>query len=288
MSDAAKLTVKVKLHPAALPPEPDTPVVQHAPWSKPRIVLALLILVGAVVAGYQFLRQPAALEQTPAAELQDSPHSAASDIASATAESEAEPAVEPVESGAVTAEPLPSDSTVSADSAGPAESAVPNAPTELAASAPPPPSPQASSAPALTQSSASADKTAVAAAPAAPSAAAQATEPLSVLPAGFSRIVLTSQMNNLQPGPAVGQQIGFAQIKRLYLFTELNGYAGQVLRHRWYYRDTLHTDAVLTIEDSPWRTYSENWLLDDQRGPWRVEIVDQTQKVIFQFRFTYQ
>jgi hypothetical protein len=74
----------------------------------------------------------------------------------------------------------------------------------------------------------------------------------------------------------------------LYLFTELNGYAGQVLRHRWYYRDTLHTDAVLTIEDSPWRTYSENWLLDDQRGPWRVEIVDQTQKVIFQFRFTYQ
>jgi hypothetical protein len=108
------------------------------------------------------------------------------------------------------------------------------------------------------------------------------------LPQGFSRIVLTDQMNNLQPGKAVGQQIAFSQIKRLYLFTELKDYAGQILRHRWYFRDTLHTEAVLTIEDSPWRTYSENWLLDDQRGPWRVEIVDQTQKVIFQYSFTYQ
>ena len=95
-------------------------------------------------------------------------------------------------------------------------------------------------------------------------------------------------MNNLQPGKAVGQQIAFPQIKRLYLFTELKDYAGQILRHRWYFRDILHTEAVLTIEDSPWRTYSENWLLDDQRGPWRVEIVDQTQKVIFQYSFTYQ
>ncbi len=266
MSDAAKLTVKVKLHPAALPPEPDTPVVHVAPWSKTRIILALLILVGAGVAGYQFLRQPAALEQTPAAEQQDS---AAGDIVTTQVEAEIEHEAAD-EAVAATAEPLQPE---------PAQHAVPSAPAASPAVSLAP----SASAPASAPLSAPADETTIADA-----SSAQATEPLSVLPAGFSRIVLTSQMNNLQPGPAVGQQIGFAQIKRLYLFTELNGYAGQVLRHRWYYRDTLHTDAVLTIEDSPWRTYSENWLLDDQRGPWRVEIVDQTQKVIFQFRFTYQ
>ncbi len=107
-------------------------------------------------------------------------------------------------------------------------------------------------------------------------------------PAGFSRIVLTAAMRNLEPGTPAGQQIRYPDIQRLYLFTELKGYAGQILRHRWFWQGQLHTEAVLTIEDSPWRTYSENWLLDNQRGDWRVQIVDQAEKVIFEYSFTYQ
>ena len=78
------------------------------------------------------------------------------------------------------------------------------------------------------------------------------------------------------------------QIQRLYLFTELKGYAGQQLIHRWSFAGKVQTEALLTIEDSPWRTYSEKWLLPDQLGSWRVEIVDQAQKVLYQHDFQYQ
>ena len=95
-------------------------------------------------------------------------------------------------------------------------------------------------------------------------------------------------MRNLEPGRTVGELVPYPAVKRLYLFTELKGYAGQVIQHRWYYQNELKTTATLTIEDSPWRTYSENWLLDDQQGDWRVEIVDQRQQVLYQYSFSYR
>jgi len=282
---ASKLTVKVKLHPPALPAETDTPVVQPAPWSKTRIALASLVLVGAGVAGYQFLLRPAApLKPAVAAE----PEQAVLQSAAATTP----PTVQPVaaQAGSATApsvtattQPTGETATTSAASLPQPEVVVQSKPaaTDIPSTAPVLPAPQnsASQAEQIAPLNSTPDKV---------TAETDMPESGPVLPEGFSRIVLTDQMNNLQPGQAVGQQIPYPRINRLYLFTELKGYAGQILHHRWYFRDTLHTDAVLTIEDSPWRTYSENWLLDDQRGPWRVEIVDQTQKVIFQYSFTYQ
>ena len=119
-----------------------------------------------------------------------------------------------------------------------------------------------------------------------PSAATQQSN--SLLPNGFRRIVLTAQMERLEPGAAVAEPVPFASVKRVYLFTEIEGFAGQHLRHRWYWNNQFQYEARLTVEDSPWRTYSEKWLLDDQRGVWRVEIVDQAQNVLYQHDFTYQ
>lgn len=253
------------------------PVGQPAPWSKTRIALASLVLVGAGVAGYQFLLRPVG----PAKPAVAAETTAVQDIVMAglpAAVQVAEPTVSPT-----TAQTL----TQTDVAATPTEPAV--QPQVTAAEVPQPAEPQALTEPKPADVQSSTPALPNKAAPIETNAAE--TSPTSAnfaLPPGFSRIVLTDQMNNLQPGKAVGQQIAYSQIKRLYLFTELKDYAGQILRHRWYFRDTLQTEAVLTIEDSPWRTYSENWLLDDQRGPWRVEIVDQTQKVIFQYSFTYQ
>jgi hypothetical protein len=279
---ASRLTVKVKLHPKALPAETDAPVVQ--PWSKTRITLASLMLAGAGVAGYQFLLRPPAPAK-PA--VVAAPERAALQNTAAVLPS-VQPAVQPVAeqavsttSAAISAEPehlVETTPTLAEPVAQPAVSQAEESQTEAVR-----PEVVSQSGPvADTQDSAPVMQTTAA------TAQPISTQASFALPAGFSRIVLTDQMNNLQPGKAVGQQIAYPQIKRLYLFTELKDYAGQILRHRWYFGDTLHTEAVLTIEDSPWRTYSENWLLDDQRGSWRVEIVDQTQKVIFEYSFTYQ
>ena len=294
---ASKLTVKVKLHPAALPAETDTPVVQPAPWSKTRIALASLVLVGAGVAGYQFLLRPVApLKPAVAAEPEQATLQSAA-VVTPTVQSVAERA-ESASASSVTPELKSAVETAPLTEQG-AQPAVSQAEVDMQSK---PATKTPDLAPVVPKSTASADQTtavstmpdsapreSVTKATANTNTVNTATAKINAaLPAGFSRIVLTDQMNNLQPGKAVGQQIPYPRINRLYLFTELKGYAGQILRHRWYFGDTLHTDAVLTIEDSPWRTYSENWLLDDQRGPWRVEIVDQTQKVIFQYSFTYQ
>lgn len=108
------------------------------------------------------------------------------------------------------------------------------------------------------------------------------------LPEGFSRIVLAADMEQLEPGVPVAQLVAKKDIQRLYLFTELKGYAGQQLKHRWSFNGTVQTEALLTIEDSPWRTYSEKWLLPDQLGAWRVEIIDQQQNVLYSHDFQYQ
>jgi hypothetical protein len=125
-------------------------------------------------------------------------------------------------------------------------------------------------------------------APSVSSSQAALAEPQSGLPAGFSRIVFTARMERLEPGVVQQSPVLQSQVQRLYLFTELRGYAGQQLRHRWFYQQQLQTEAVLTIEDSPWRTYSEKWLLPDQLGPWRVQILDQAQNVLYQHDFQYQ
>lgn len=281
MSEAAsRLTVKVKLHPAPLPPESDTPVLQPAPWSKTRIALASLVLVGAGVAGYQFLLRPAAparpvVVTEPVKATQQSNTVVRSSSQSDTAQVSSEVAKPVVEKLPETVDQTPPQT----QSVALPETAVSAKPAVTAVQ---PVVEEKTTAPSNIQQLEPSSGSIAAAA-----ADSEVVDRL-VLPTGFSRIVLTDQMNNLQPGKAVGQQIPYPRINRLYLFTELKGYAGQIVKHRWYFRDTLHTEAVLTIEDSPWRTYSENWLLDDQQGPWRVEIVDQTQKVIFQYSFTYQ
>lgn len=121
-----------------------------------------------------------------------------------------------------------------------------------------------------------------------PQAAAVASDNLPKLPDGFSRIVLAADMEQLEPGSPVAQLVAKKDIQRLYLFTELKGYAGQQLRHRWSFNGVVQTEALLTIEDSPWRTYSEKWLLPDQLGAWRVEIIDQQQNVLYSHDFQYQ
>lgn len=104
---------------------------------------------------------------------------------------------------------------------------------------------------------------------------------------GFRRVVLTASMERLEPGADLGEQVK-GDIARLYFFTELEGFAGQVVKHRWFYQQQLQTEATLTIEDTPWRTYSEKWLPAEQRGAWHIEVVDVKDKVLLRRDFYYQ
>lgn len=250
MPESAKLTVKVTLHPAPLPAE----LPQQRPtvvWSVPRLSLALLLLLMLLALSWWGLAGPASPTRSltePAASSRGAHQPSQSDAALALTQTAAGSAPGTVELAKV------ADDVV--------EEVVDDVVDEKV--------------------------TAATAADTGTSSQAVTTGLQSGLPAGFSRIVFTARMERLEPGLPQQSPVLQAKVQRLYLFTELHGYAGQQLRHRWYYQQQLQTEAVLTIEDSPWRTYSEKWLLPDQLGPWRVQILDQAQNVLYQHDFQYQ
>lgn len=239
VSESAKLTVKVKLHPAALPaelPQAQPTVV----WSVPRLSLALLLLLLLLALSWWWLAGPARPASSPQAQSASSQMARHQPPQSGVAFEPTQPAAGSTPSSATVAKVV--DEKVTTATAVQTETR-----SQVAI-----------------------------------------TEPPSVLPAGFSRIVLTARMERLEPGLPQQSPVLQAKVQRLYLFTELRGYAGQQLSHRWYYQQQLQTEAVLTIEDSPWRTYSEKWLLPEQLGSWRVQILDQAQNVLYQHDFQYQ
>lgn len=258
----AKLKVTVKLHPPSLADLPEPGPAPAPPLSVVKMGVAVAVIVLAAYGG-RWLYQ-----QRPAAEIDYAAYAVPEDDPA-----EAAVATQHVAASVPSNRQAPDVFSNTALSEGALSS------NELDTSA----SANQTPAPITSANNASAS----AALPAATAMAVRASSPAEI-PKGFRRLVLTAQMERLEPGAAVSEPVPFASVKRVYLFTEIEGFAGQNLRHRWYWQNQLQYEAHLTVEDSPWRTYSEKWLLDDQRGAWRVEIVDQAQNVLYQHDFTYQ
>lgn len=274
---AAKLTVKVKLHaaqPVVLPSK--TP---PARLSKLKVTLGLLLLILVTGAGYWLGQQWSGRELSSGAAgaaltEQQKPLPADRSVIADQVPTQQRDEPLSTEAQSTTADTTPIAAHAKADD----HTAVPASESTVKTVSPEsdPSSPQPSRA----------DESVTASQNAVPQQ--KVPTPSRGLPQGFSRIVLAATMERLEPGAPIDGLVAQQQIQRLYLFTELSGYAGQQLIHRWSYAGQVKTEALLTIEDSPWRTYSENWLLPDQLGSWRVEIIDQQQQVLYQHDFLYQ
>lgn len=56
--------------------------------------------------------------------------------------------------------------------------------------------------------------------------------------------------------------------------------------HKWYFRDKLIYRNKLSLKPPRWSTYSSIKLRDTDRGPWRVDIVNQENHVYQTLRFS--
>ena len=56
--------------------------------------------------------------------------------------------------------------------------------------------------------------------------------------------------------------------------------------HVWYYRDKLIAKKKLVLEAPQWSTYSSVQLRDNDKGPWRVDILDPSNTIIATLRFS--
>jgi hypothetical protein len=56
--------------------------------------------------------------------------------------------------------------------------------------------------------------------------------------------------------------------------------------HKWFHKDKPSTKKRLTLQPPRWATYSSIQLRETDKGPWRVEITDQEERILQTVRFT--
>jgi len=59
-----------------------------------------------------------------------------------------------------------------------------------------------------------------------------------------------------------------------------------VIYHKWYHQDKPSTNKRLTLQPPRWSAYTSILLRETDKGPWRVEILDQAGKLIDVLRFS--
>lgn len=60
----------------------------------------------------------------------------------------------------------------------------------------------------------------------------------------------------------------------------------RIIYHRWYHRGELTTQVRLKLQPPRWATYSSIQLREADKGPWQVEVVDETGRVYGVLRFS--
>lgn len=100
-----------------------------------------------------------------------------------------------------------------------------------------------------------------------------------------SQAMMCEKVENLTPvRPAV---LFPAALGQVYCYTSFDKVAQPtMIYHRWYHRDELSTQTRLRLYPPKWATYSVIQLRETDKGPWRVEISDQTGLVIGVLRFS--
>ena len=56
--------------------------------------------------------------------------------------------------------------------------------------------------------------------------------------------------------------------------------------HDWFYRDKLSTRIKLSLQPPCWSTFSSIQLREADKGPWRVEVIDQEGNIFSILRFS--
>jgi hypothetical protein len=77
------------------------------------------------------------------------------------------------------------------------------------------------------------------------------------------------------------------EVGKISCFTSFSGIRNSTYTlHKWYRRDELVTTKRLTLKPPSWSTYSSIQLREADKGPWRVEILDDRSRLMTTLRFS--
>lgn len=77
------------------------------------------------------------------------------------------------------------------------------------------------------------------------------------------------------------------EIGKVYCFTSFDHVPQKtVVYHNWYRNDKLVTTKRLSLQPPQWSTFSSIQLREADKGPWRLEIKDQTKNLLYTLKFS--
>lgn len=99
------------------------------------------------------------------------------------------------------------------------------------------------------------------------------------------RAVMCESIQKLTPA---NQAVVFSIDLGLVLcFTEFDQVTRQtVIHHKWYRKENLISVKQLSLNPPRWSSFSSMQLRDVDKGPWRVDVTDENDKVIYTLRFS--
>jgi hypothetical protein len=115
--------------------------------------------------------------------------------------------------------------------------------------------------------------------PAQAQAAAEAQAPAQAHPAEQAQAPAGGKAQAQSQAPTATASVEFPAGK-ICCFCKVSGTAPTTIKHAWYFGDKLVRAIELTIDGSPWRTWSEKNVPQEMAGAWKVEIQDASGTVL--------
>ncbi len=97
--------------------------------------------------------------------------------------------------------------------------------------------------------------------------------------------VMCETMEGLTPkNRAIVFSLGIGEVLCFTSFSNIS--RETVIYHKWYRSDQLSTSRKLTLKPPRWSTFSRIQFREADKGPWRVEIVDEAERILKTLRFS--
>ena len=97
-----------------------------------------------------------------------------------------------------------------------------------------------------------------------------------------ARSLVTTAVRDREPVRTLGDTVSLREIDRgqLYYFTELTGLMGRKVEHRWIYRGRVEGTMRFQVGSNRWRASSRKTVQPNQKGEWRVIVVDEAGRTL--------
>ena len=102
---------------------------------------------------------------------------------------------------------------------------------------------------------------------------------------GVTRSVITTAIENMEPVSELETVAN--SVSKIVFFTELSGFNGHRIVHRWEYNGSIMAEVGFDIASNRWRTWSSKNMMSIWTGIWTVSVLDEGGNLIEQLTFEY-